>query len=66
MCGTMTVFVLLSSTAAAYAWGEEGHSIVAEVAEHRLSPAAQSEVSVLLDFGSLASVSSWADDGACT
>ena len=47
----------------ALAWGQEGHSIIAEVAQHRLSPATAAEVGRLLGQGrSLASVGSWADD----
>ena len=47
----------------AFAFGEEGHSIVAEIAQRRLSPQAAAEVAHLLGPGrSLASVSSWADD----
>jgi hypothetical protein len=47
----------------ALAWGQEGHSIVAEIAQHRLAPAAAAEVERLLGPGrSLASISSWADD----
>lgn len=47
----------------ALAWGQEGHSIIAEIAQHRLTPAAAAEVGRLLGPGrSLASVSSWADD----
>jgi hypothetical protein len=50
-------------SANALAWGQEGHSIIAEVAEHRLTPQAQAEVDRLLGPGrSLASISSWADD----
>jgi len=47
----------------ALAWGQEGHSIIGEVAQHRLTPQAAAAVSRLLGQGrSLASVSSWADD----
>jgi hypothetical protein len=47
----------------ALAWGPEGHSIIAELAQRRLSPAAAAEVGRLLGPGhSLASVASWADD----
>jgi hypothetical protein len=54
---------LLASTGAAFAWGQEGHSIVAEIAQRRLSPTAAAEVERLLGKGhSLASVASWADD----
>ena len=47
----------------ALAWGPEGHSIVAEIAQRRLSPAAAALVANLLGSGhSLASIASWADD----
>jgi hypothetical protein len=46
----------------ALAWGPEGHSIVAEVAQQRLSPQAAQMVAKLLKGRSLASVASWADD----
>jgi S1/P1 Nuclease len=47
----------------ALAWGQEGHSIVAEIAQRRLSPEAARAVEQLLGRGhSLASVASWADD----
>ena len=47
----------------ALAWGQEGHSIVAEIAQRRLSPEAARMVERLLGRGhSLASVASWADD----
>ncbi|WFU80317.1 S1/P1 nuclease [Bradyrhizobium sp. CIAT3101] len=48
---------------AAHAWGQEGHSIVAEIAQRRLSPEAADAVGRILGRGhSLASVGSWADD----
>jgi nuclease S1 len=47
----------------AMAWGQEGHSIVAELAQRRLTPTAANELSRLLGPGaSLASIASWADD----
>jgi hypothetical protein len=47
----------------AFAWDQEGHSIVAEIAQRRLSPAAAAAVERVLGRGhSLASVASWADD----
>jgi nuclease S1 len=47
----------------ALAWGQEGHSIVVEIAQRRLSPEAAAMVARLLGAGhSLASVASWADD----
>ncbi len=54
--------ILLSATEA-YGFGAEGHSIVAEIAQRRLTPQAAAMVSRLLGPGtSLASVASWADD----
>ena len=45
------------------AWGQEGHSVVAEIAQRRLSPQAAAMVARLLGHGhSLASIASWADD----
>lgn len=47
----------------AWAWGQEGHSIIAEIAQRRLSPKAIAEVARLLGANhSLASTGSWADD----
>jgi hypothetical protein len=49
--------------AGAWAWGQEGHSIIAEIAQRRLAPSAAMEVARLLGNNhSLASVASWADD----
>src|SRR5690242_7111655 len=49
--------------AQAEACGPEGHSIVAETAQARLTPQALAAVDRLLGHGrSLASVASWADD----
>lgn len=53
----------MAAPQAAWAWGASGHSIVAEVAQHRLSPQAAAQVERLLGRGrSLASIASWADD----
>jgi nuclease S1 len=49
-------------TGPAWAWGEDGHSIVAEVAQQRLSEPAAQLVRTLLKGRSLASIASWADD----
>jgi len=47
----------------ALAWGQEGHSIVAEIAQRRLSPPAAAAVARTLGRGhSLASIASWADN----
>ena len=59
----LAVFLILALVENALAWGQEGHSIVAEVAQRRLSPQASTMVEQLLGRGhSLASVASWADD----
>src|SRR6202789_50124 len=45
------------------AWGPEGHSIVAEITQRRLSPEAAAKVREILgENASLASIASWADD----
>ncbi|MEO7760564.1 MAG: S1/P1 nuclease [Casimicrobiaceae bacterium] len=47
----------------AQAWGQQGHSIVAEIAQRRLSPVAAAKIQALLgNNASLASIASWADD----
>jgi hypothetical protein len=47
----------------ARAWGTEGHSIVAEIAQRQLTPAAAAKVRDILGGNiSLASVASWPDD----
>jgi nuclease S1 len=54
---------LFAVAAPALAWGPEGHSIVAEIAQRHLTPAAASQVrDILGNNASLASISSWADD----
>src|SRR5262245_39018333 len=58
----LTLGLSLWSTVAC-AWGQEGHSIIAEIAQRRLSPQATAEVARLLGPNhSLASIASWADD----
>ena len=55
----------LACTAAAnaFAWGADGHSVIAEIAQRRLTPEARQEMERLLGPGvSLASVANWADD----
>jgi hypothetical protein len=57
------IFALFVSSTHALAWGQEGHSIVAEIAQHRLSGEATARVDALLGTRrSLASVASWPDD----
>lgn len=61
--------LLLASTLAlpaadALAWGQKGHSIVAEIAERNLTPDAAEKIDELLGRPgvSLGSIASWADD----
>jgi hypothetical protein len=58
------LFVALAVLAptAALGWGQEGHSIIAEVAQREMNDVARTTVDRLLGHGSLASVASWADD----
>lgn len=57
------LFAVLLLPLQALAWGPEGHSIIAELAQRRLSSAAAAEIARLLGPGhSLASIASWADD----
>jgi hypothetical protein len=49
-------------TASGSAWGTTGHQIIAELAQRKLSAAAQAQVTTLLHGATLASVASWADD----
>lgn len=57
------VFALLIViiTSQAWAWGPQGHMVVAQVAENNLSPTAKSAVRKLLQNQSLAEVANWAD-----
>ena len=56
---------LLVAVSPAQAWGPQGHSIVAELAQRHLSPAAEQEVERLLapeHTTSLAAIASWPDE----
>jgi nuclease S1 len=62
---TILVVLLLpyALAAPAFAWGPEGHSIVAEIAQRHLTPAAAQQVrDILENNASLASIANWADD----
>ncbi|MBZ9907555.1 MULTISPECIES: S1/P1 nuclease [Mesorhizobium] len=63
--------VVLASPTHAFAWGQEGHAAVAEIAQHRLTSSASDVVQRLLrahlgltgqQVVSMASIASWADD----
>ena len=60
---TIAISVLaLLGAGNAYAWGDRGHSIIAEIAMRHLSPSAAAAVQDLLGSESMASIASWADD----
>jgi hypothetical protein len=59
----LACLVQFALLAQAHAWGPEGHSIVAEIAQRRLTPEAATKVREILgENASLASIASWADD----
>ena len=59
----LAALALLLLQQPAFAWNEEGHSIVAELAQRRLTPTALTQVKQILGGEiSLASISSWPDD----
>lgn len=60
----VAALVGLASPQSALAWGEEGHAIIAQIAQDHLTPAAQARVAALLKFDgatNLAAIASWAD-----
>ncbi|UVK38745.1 S1/P1 nuclease [Mesorhizobium sp. AR10] len=59
---TTAILITLAFPEAALAWGASGHSIIAEIAQRRLSASAAANVENLIGHASLASISSWADD----
>jgi len=59
---TLPLLLLLLIPSDAFAWGKEGHAIIAQIAESRLTPTAKDGVAALLAKGeTMSSVSSWAD-----
>ncbi len=56
------LIALLAITVPTYAWGPEGHSLIARIAEAQLTPEVHAKVVAILGAGvSMASVSSWPD-----
>src|SRR4051812_9590993 len=54
---------LFATSLPLWAWGPEGHSLVARIAEQQLTPAARARVLEILGPGkTMASVASWADE----
>ena len=60
-CAAIFIFLALISPSS-FAWGPEGHRIVGDIAETRLTPAARLQVKELLGNDDLAAVSVWADE----
>jgi nuclease S1 len=65
----LAAVAVFASTGPLLAWGEEGHAIVAEIAQRRLNDTARAAVANILKasapelaYASLASFASWADD----
>ena len=54
-------FLLLATGIQAWAWGPDGHMIVAQIAENQLTPTVKTKVQKILAGQSMASVSTWAD-----
>jgi len=56
------LLALLVSVPNLFAWGGEGHKIIAAIADKRLTPGARMQVIALLEGTPLPDVASWADD----
>ncbi len=56
----LTITVLLSETS--FGWGENGHRVVAEIAETRLTTNTKARVQEILGQETLAEASTWADE----
>jgi hypothetical protein len=61
---TLALVIHVALVGQAFAWGQEGHSIVGEIAQTRLSGPAAETVRKLLNGRSLASVSNWSGSPA--
>ncbi|RYG40338.1 hypothetical protein EON79_22775, partial [bacterium] len=65
---TLAMLSFLVVSPAAFAWGETGHMLVAEIAYHRLTPQAKAEADRLVLFGKteraydFVTVGPWADE----
>jgi hypothetical protein len=58
----LVVLLICSFPITAFAWGPDGHRIVALIATARLSPAAAAQVKAIFGNATLADVANWADD----
>jgi hypothetical protein len=55
------LLILLFIPSSLYAWGREGHEIVALIAEHRLEPEVHEQAAVLLEGTAFRDAANWAD-----
>lgn len=67
MCRTarrvvLVVVALALVPSQGFAWGRDGHQVIANLAQSRLSPQARKGIAALLHGATLASVSTYADD----
>ena len=59
---SILVLTALSTASPAFAWGPQGHRVIARVADGRLTPAAKAAIRDLLNEGdTLADIADWAD-----
>lgn len=58
----LVVLLLFIAPHDSFAWGADGHRIIANIAEARLTATAEAQVQGLLDGAHLADVSVWADE----
>src|SRR5262245_8635854 len=59
---TLALAANLAHSGTALAWGQSGHSVIAELAQRHLSTRALAAINALIGDASLASISNWADD----
>jgi hypothetical protein len=59
---SFVIAVAAVTSAQAFAWGQNGHRIVGELAEQSLTPTTVEAIKPLLDGQSLAQISTWADE----
>jgi hypothetical protein len=63
ICITLaTILFVGCSPQSGFAWGPEGHEVIALIAEHYMTPAAKAKATEILDGSSPESVASWADE----
>ena len=58
----MSVLLLVGCCNVAWGFGQNGHRIVAHIADAHLTPAARAAVASILDNHSMAAASTWPDE----